>query len=186
MRALAKIVMTVGCLLVAGPLFAEDPPYGKASFSAYADIDSVKQLKTVWDFNFVDPKAVGVVLNNIGALMKATAEFGPHEIEPLKIVVVTHGPELVVFARKNYAKYKDIVDRLASLSKQGVRFEACRNAATAEGFAPEDLYGFVTVVPAGPYALAYYQTKGYSLNAVGATMPTPPISALNKDDVIQK
>lgn len=143
-------------------------------------------MKTVWDFNFVDPKAVGVVFNNINALMKATAEFGPREIDPLKIVIVSHGPEIVVWAKKNYGKYKDIVDRAASLTKQGVRIEICRNAAAAEGFKPEDLHGFVTVVPAGPYALAYWQAKGYSLNAVGATMPTPPISELNRADIAPK
>ena len=168
------------------PDWAQEAPYGSSKFSTYSDIGEVKQLRAVWDFNFVDPKAVGVVFNNISALLKATADFGPHEIDPVKVVVVTHGPELVVFAKKNYGKYKDIVDRAASLAQQGVRFEACRNAAAAEGFGPEDLYGFVTVVPAGPYALAYYQAKGYSLNAVGATMPTPPISALNKDDVNRK
>lgn len=158
-------------------------PHGSSTFATYSDIDSLKQLKVVWDFNFVDPNAVGGVFNNVGALMKATAEFGPHEFDPLKIVIVSHGPELVVFAKQNYAKYKDIVDRAASLAKQGVRFEMCRNAAAAAGFKPDDFHGFVTVVPAGPYALAYWQTKGYSLNAVGATMPTPPISSLNKADL---
>jgi uncharacterized protein len=165
---------------------AQGIAYGTAEFSSYSDIDSVKQLRTVWDFNFVDPKAVGVVFNNIAALIRATAEFGPHEIDPLKIVIVSHGPELVVFAKQNYAKYKGIVDRAASLASQGIRIEICRNAAKAQGFDTEDLYGFVTVVPAGPYALAYWQAKGYSLNAVGATMPTPPISALNKDDLGRK
>jgi len=118
--------------------------------------------------------------------MRATADFGPHELDPLKIVVVSHGPELVVFAKKNYAKYKDIVDRAASMTKQGVRIEICRNAAAAQGFAPEDLHGFVTVIPAGPYALAYWQAKGYTMNAVGATAPTPPISALNRADINKK
>jgi intracellular sulfur oxidation DsrE/DsrF family protein len=163
-----------------------DTPYGTAKFSAYSDIESVKQLKVVWDFNFIDPKAVGVVFNNLNALFKATAEFGPHEIEPIKVVIVSHGPELVVFAKKNYEKYKEIVDRASSFAKQGVKFEICRNAATAQGFAPEDLHGFVTVVPAGPHALAYWQSKGYTLNAVGATMPTPPISELNKADINKK
>ena len=166
--------------------WAQETPYGSSKFSTYADIEKIKQLKAVWDFNFVDPKSVGVVFNNINALLKATADFGPHELDPVSVVVVTHGPELVIFAKKNYAKYKDIVDRAASLAQQGVRFEACRNAAAAQGFGPEDLHGFVTVVPAGPYALAYYQAKGYSLNAVGATMPTPPVSALNKDDIAKK
>jgi intracellular sulfur oxidation DsrE/DsrF family protein len=188
MRIARQCLVLGASALVGTAAYAQssEPPYGTASFSPYSDIDSVKQLKAVWDFNFVDPKAVGIVFNNVGALMKATADFGPREIEPLKIVVVSHGPELVVFAKKNYAKYKDIVDRAASLASQGVRFEICRNAAAAQGFAPEDLYGFTTVVPAGPYALAYWQAKGYSLNAVGASMPTAPISDLNRADINKK
>lgn len=164
----------------------KDAPYGSAKFSAYSDIDSIKQLKVVWDFNFVDPKAVGKVFNNVNALIKATSEFGPKEIDPLKVVIVSHGPEIVVWDKRNYAKYKDIVDRAASLASQGVRFEVCRNAAKALGLGPEDLQGFITVIPAGPYALAYWQAKGYSLNAVGATMPTTPFTELNKADIHKK
>ncbi len=176
-------------LIVGVPLASadtKDAPNGTAKFSAYTDIDSLKQLKVVWDFNFVDPKAVGIVFNNVAALLRATSEFGPKEIDPIKVVIVSHGPEIVVWDKKNYGKYKEIVDRAASLAEQGVRFEVCRNAAKAQGLAPEDLHGFITVVPAGPYALAYWQAKGYSLNAVGATMPTPPISELNKADLRKK
>ncbi len=57
-----------------------------------------------WDFNHVDPKAVGVVFNNIDSPLKATAEFGPHAIDPVKVVVATHGPEKVVLPKKNCAK----------------------------------------------------------------------------------
>lgn len=183
---MASVLFSLAALACVTVARAQDAPYGSSKLASYDDIDSIKQLKTVWDFNFVDPRTVGVVLNNINALLKATADFGPHEIDPVRIVVVTHGPELVVFAKQNYSKYKDLVDRAAALAKQGVRFEACRNAAAAQGFDPQDLHGFVTVVPAGPYALAYYQAQGYSLNAVGATMPTPPISAFNKDDLKKK
>jgi len=186
MGTAVRIVVACIGLGTAGIALGDDAPYGQAKFTTYADIESVQQLRTVWDFNFIDPKAVGDVFNNVVALMKAAAEYGPREEEPVKIVIVSHGPEIVVFARKNYAKYKDIVDRAASLAHQGVRFEICRNAAAAEGFAPEDLYGFTTVVPAGPYALAYWQAKGYSLNSVGATMPTPPLSDLNRADINRK
>ena len=184
-----KVLAAVALSLVAtGSALAQsaDAPYGSAKFTPYADIDTVKQLKVVWDFNFVDPKSVGMVFNNLNALLRATAEFGPHEIDPIKVVIVSHGPEVVVFDKKNYGKYKEIVDRAASFATQGVRFEVCRNAAAAQGIAPEDLHGFITVVPAGPHALAYYQAKGYSLNAVGATMPTSPISDLNKADIRKK
>ena len=167
------------------PVLAQtsEAPYGTAKFATYSDIDEIKQLKVVWDFNFTDPKAVGIVFNYVSALLSATSEFGPREIDPIKVVVVSHGPELVVFARKNYEKYKDIVDRAASFAQQGVKFEICRNAVRFLGFKPDDLYGFVTVVPPAPYALAYWQTKGYTLNAVGATMPTTPMSDLNKGDI---
>jgi len=159
-----------------------DAPYGTATFSAYPDVGELKQLKMVWDFNFTDPKSFSTVFNYVNALLGATDEFGPHEIDPIKVVVVSHGPELVVFAKKNYGKYKDIADRAASFAKRGVRFEICRNAATFLGFRAEDFHGFVTLAPPAPYALAYWQAKGYALNAVGATMPITPLSEFNRAD----
>ena len=76
-------------LAVAGPAFADsvdpkDGPYGSAKFAPYADIDSIKQLKVVWDFNFVDPKAVGLAFNNVNALLRATAELAPTRSIPSK------------------------------------------------------------------------------------------------------
>jgi hypothetical protein len=173
-------------LLLASPACASDAPYGSALFRSYPDVGALKQLKVVWDFNFSDPKAVALGLNFVGALMQATSEFGPHELEPLQVVVVSHGPEAVVFAKQNYAKYKDIVDRAASFAKQGVRFEVCSRAAASQGFEPQDLHGFVTAVPAAPYAFAYWQAKGFTLNAVGATMPTGPVNDLNRADLKSK
>jgi len=51
---------TVLAIATVGPAFSQpaDAPYGSAKFEPYADIDSVKQLRMVWDFNFVDPKAI--------------------------------------------------------------------------------------------------------------------------------
>lgn len=186
---LLKKTALIALIGISSMAFAEDEkvaePYGTAKFSSYADIDKLQQLKVVWDFNFQDPKSVGVVFNNVAALLKATEDYGPHEIDPIKVVIVSHGPEVVLWAKKNYSKYKDIVDRAASFSQQGVRFEVCKNDAAALGFKPEDLDGFITVIPAGPYALTYWQNKGYAYIAVGATLPTPPISAFNKEDTNQ-
>lgn len=183
---MVKNTVLIGLIGISGMAFAEEgtisAPYGTAKFSSYADINKIKQLKSVWDFNFQDPKSVAGVFNNVAALLKATEEYGPNEIDPIKVVIVSHGPEVVLWAKKNYSKYKDIVDRAASFAQQGVRFEVCKNDAAALGFTPDDLDGFVTVIPAGPYALTYWQNMGYAYIAVGATVPTPPISAFNKDD----
>jgi intracellular sulfur oxidation DsrE/DsrF family protein len=180
-------LIILALLSIASPAMAADTksqaPYGTATFSSYKDVDQIKQLKAVFDFYFLDPQQTAIVFNNINALLKATHEFGPKEIDPVSVVVVSHGPELVVWDKRNYAKYKDIVDRAASLAQQGVRFEVCRNAAAALGLKPEDLHGFVTVVPAGPYALTYWQQKGYALIPGGSTTPSKPLTSANKDDV---
>lgn len=179
-----KILAGLLLLAASAPAAAQtiDAPYGTAKLAAYSDIGEIKQLKVVWDFNFTDPKAVGTVFNYVNALLTAASELGPHEIDPIKVVIVSHGPELVVFARKNYEKYKDIADRGAAFAKLGVKFEICRNAARFLGFAADDFHGFVTLAPPAPYALAYWQAKGYTLNAVGATMPITPLSDLNRAD----
>ena len=184
-RFIGKVTLLAALAALPGAAFAQ-APYGTSKFESYGDIDQVKQLKVVWDFNFQDPKAVDGVLNNVNALLKATQDYGPHEIDPIKVVIVSHGPEVVLWAKKNYSKYKNIVDRAASFTKQGVRFEVCKNDAAALGYKAEDLVGFVTVIPAGPYALAYWQAKGYAYIAVGATVPTPPFSQYNKDDLGKK
>ncbi len=181
-------LIIVALLASASPAMAEKSaaPYGTAKFSSYDDVGELKQLKAVFDFYFLEPKQTAIVFNNINALLKATNEFGPKEIDPVSVVVVSHGPELVVWDKRNYAKYKDIVDRAASLSQQGVRFEVCRNAAAALGLGPDDLHGFITVVPAGPYALTYWQQKGYALIPGGSTAPSTPLTSSNKADVHKK
>jgi hypothetical protein len=161
----------------------EESPYGSAKFSGYDDIDSLEQLKVVWDWSFEDPNQADVSMNFMGALLRATSEFGPKTIDPIKVVVVSHGPEVVIWAKQNYAKYKDIVDRAASLTQEGVRFEICRNDAAALGYKPEDLHGFVHVIPAGPYAITYWQNKGYAYIAGGSSNPIKPVTKYNKTDL---
>lgn len=170
-------------IALGAPKSDTDAPYGSATFSSYDDINSLKQLKVVWDWSFKDPNEVGISMNFLGALLRATSEFGPTEIDPIKVVVVSHGPEVVVFAKKNYAKYKDIVDRAASFAKQGVRFEICRNDAAALGYKPEDLHGFTHVIPAGPYALVYWQNKGYAYVSGGSSNAIKPVTEFNKNDL---
>ncbi|MEO6024783.1 MAG: DsrE family protein [Burkholderiales bacterium] len=189
MKAIAVAILVwtlVGCVaqgLTTTHKELDAAPYGTATFSPYADIDEVQQLKAVYDFYFPDPNSVSLVLSSINSLMTQVAEFGPRDFEPLKIVVVSHGPELVVFAKRNYAKYKNIVDRAASMAQQGVRFEICRGAAASLNFKAEDFHGFATVVPSGPYALTYWQMKGYGLIPGGLTDPQRYINSFNKNDI---
>lgn len=185
-KPIHQILCAAALLALVQPAFAAAPaeaPYGRASFHTYKDINQIKTLKTVWDFNFQNPAMVGVVFNNLAAFIKAVDTYGPHSFKPWKIVVVSHGPEVVVWDRRNYQKFKAIVDRAHSFAQEGVRFEICRNDAAALGLKPRNLYGFLKVIPAGPYALAYWQNKGYAAMEFGATVPTKAVTPYNKNDL---
>jgi len=65
-----------------------------------------------------------------------------------KIVIVLHGGAIPFFAIRNYAKNKDLMHRAQSLSVGDVvEYRMCRAAARLQGFNPEDIHGFVKMVP---------------------------------------
>lgn len=145
--------LCIAAALAIAPLhaaFATDAPapYGIAK----VDMHKMPATNTVFDVNYEDPQKLNTLYNFVKNTKKVTRG---------KVVVVTHGPELRAFARENYEKYQGIVDKMAELSKDGVEFKMCLNAMKAAGYAPEDMHGFITVVPAGFPEVAYWQGKGY-------------------------
>lgn len=141
---LAMIITTSGPAVWA----EEMSPYGTAS----VEMREYPTIDAVFDANYEDPNK----LNILYSFVKNTSV-------PLKghMVVVTHGPELRAFAKENYLKYQGVVDKMAELSEAGVEFRMCNNALRAAGYEPEDMHGFVTVVPAGFPEIAYLQHQGY-------------------------
>ncbi|KAA3632824.1 MAG: hypothetical protein DWQ08_02865 [Proteobacteria bacterium] len=123
-------------------------PYGTAS----TNMHEYPALNTVFDTNYEDPNKLNVLYNFVKNTSKQLNG---------KTVVVTHGPELRVFAKENYEKYQGVVDKMAELADAGVEFRMCNNAMRAAGFEPQDMHGFITVVPAGFPEIAYLQSQGY-------------------------
>jgi intracellular sulfur oxidation DsrE/DsrF family protein len=65
-----------------------------------------------------------------------------------RIVLVLHGGSIPYFAIKNYPKNKDLMQRAQSLSVGGVvEYRMCQAAARMQGLKPEDIHGFVKMVP---------------------------------------
>ena len=122
------------------------------SGTAKVNMHEYPTINAVFDVNYDDPNQLNILYN----FVKNTAK-------PLKgkMVVVTHGPELRAFAKENYEKYLGIVQKMDELAKSGVEFRMCNNAMRAAGYKPEDMYGFITVVPAGFPEIAYLQSQGY-------------------------
>lgn len=78
------------------------------------------------------------------------------------IALVLHGPEVEIFARKNYTKYRHIVDRAARLSAEGViEVKMCQTEMRSRDIRDEDVPGFVELVPYGPDEKERLQRRGY-------------------------
>ncbi|MFP5417620.1 MAG: DsrE family protein [Gammaproteobacteria bacterium] len=79
-----------------------------------------------------------------------------------KIVIVLHGDEINFFALKNFPKYKALMTRAQSLTVGGIiEFRMCRIAAEGHGYKPEDIHGFVQMVPMGDAEIVRLQHEGY-------------------------
>lgn len=120
--------------------------------------------KVVFDFFFDDPRHINSALFWIRSYMNPLTE-SPYEMAPefMNIVVVIHGTELVTVAQKNYAKYKEAVDRMRYYAQLGVSFRVCNLAAHDFGYQVEDFHDFIEVVPSAITELAHWQQQGYGL-----------------------
>jgi len=66
------------------------------------------------------------------------------------IIIVLHGPEVKYFAHKNYQKYKVLIDRAQSLTVGStIKFKMGQLTAKWYGFEPENIHGFIELIPMG-------------------------------------
>jgi intracellular sulfur oxidation DsrE/DsrF family protein len=80
-----------------------------------------------------------------------------------KIIIVLHGDEIGFFAIRNYAKYRKLMQRAQSLTVGGtVDIRMCKVAAHRRGFEPQDIHGFVTMVPMADAEIIDLQTQGFA------------------------
>ena len=122
------------------------------------------EQQVVYYFYFDNPDKMASALYWIRSLMNPLMD-DPYSMAPefLNIVVVIHGTEIVTVARKNYEKYKDVVERMRYYASIGVTFKVCGIAAHDFGYAPTDFYEFIDVVPSAITELAHWQLQGYAL-----------------------
>ena len=120
--------------------------------------------KAVFDFYFDDPRHIDSALYWLRSYINPLTE-SPYDLAPemMDIVVVIHGTELVTVAEKNYARYKNAVDRMRYYAQLGVRFKVCALAAADFGYRVEDFQDFVEVVPSAITELGHWQQQGYAL-----------------------
>lgn len=87
------------------------------------------------------------------ALLKAEQYYLHHDLSPdlPPVTFVLHGPEVAIFFRENYARYKVTVDLAAKLSAFNVvDIKICRTRLRFLEVEAATLFPFVETVPFGP------------------------------------
>lgn len=120
--------------------------------------------KVMFEFYLDNPQKIGNALYWVRSLMNPLTE-APYNYPPedFSIVVVIHGTEIVTVAKKNEAKYQEVVDRMRYYADLGVQFKVCGQAAEDYGYAVKDFQDFIEVVPNAITELAHWQQQGYAL-----------------------
>jgi intracellular sulfur oxidation DsrE/DsrF family protein len=117
-------------------------PWGGASVTD----TEYKPQKVVYDVHVQTAEAVASVLDRASYLSTIT---GADPFDQ-SIVLVLHGRELSFFAIKNYQKHKELMQRAQSLvESEALSIRMCKIAAQSQGYSPEDIHGFIEMVPMG-------------------------------------
>lgn len=151
-----KRILLIAALAFSLPALADsNAPWGHASV---LDIEYSKQ-RVVYDTAVKTVEALTSVLDRASYL---SALNGADPFDN-KIVIVLHGDEINYFAIKNYAKYKDLMQRAQSLTVGGIiEFRMCKIAAASRDYEPKDIHGFVHLVPMGDAEIVRLQHEGFS------------------------
>lgn len=149
-----KLPVIVVALLWLGASQAEEgAPWGRASLQA---IDYAPQ-KVVYDVAAKDVAGFSRVLDRVSYLNNIY-NANPFEAS---IVLVLHGDEIPFFAVDNYDKYQELMRRAQSLTVAGtVQFSMCRVAAAGYDLEPEEIHGFIKVVPMADAEIVRLQQEG--------------------------
>jgi len=123
---------------------------------AVAQHHDYKPQKVVYDVNVKSLDAMRGVLDRASYLSKVTGA-DPFDSS---IVLVLHGGEIPFFARANFSKYKDLADRAQSLVEGEVlKIRMCQIAAEGHGLKPDQIHGFIEMVPMGDAEIIRLQNE---------------------------
>jgi hypothetical protein len=153
--AIHSMLVATVMMVLAPPLAAADgnAPWGRATPKevAYAP------QRVVYDVAVSSPAELEGVLDRV-SFLNNIYQANPFDSS---IVVVLHGDEIPLFAISNHEKNRELMARAQSLTRAGpIQFRMCVVAARAHGYKPEDIHGFVQMVPMADAELVRLQREG--------------------------
>ncbi len=156
MKLKLTLVTLVSLIYFSMPLQADNhAPWGSAKVM---DIDYAPQ-KVVYDVSVSSKSELDYVLDRVSYLNNIY-HANPFETS---IVLVMHGDGIPFMAIENYIKHKALVDRAQSLTVGGtIHIRMCKLAAESHGYQPEQIHGFVEMVPMADAEIVRLQHEGYA------------------------
>lgn len=123
-----------------------------------------QEPKVIFEFYFDNPKKINAALYWLRSYVNPLTEE-PYNYAPefMDIKVIIHGTEIVTLAKKNFEKYKVVVERMKYYSMLGVEFRVCGLAAKDFGYKISDFQNFVKVIPSAIVELGHWQQQGYAI-----------------------
>lgn len=141
-------------------LMAATSVYAQAPWGS-AELMQIKYApqKAVYDVSVSTADELSNVIDRVSYLNNI------YNADPFEasIVVVLHGDEIPMFAIKNFDRSEDVMRRAQSLTIAGpVEFRMCVVAARAHGLEPDEIHGFVNMIPmADAEIIRLQQEEGY-------------------------
>ena len=120
--------------------------------------------KVLFDVYLDHPAKMGAALYWLRSLVNPLTD-APYSLFPedMSVIVLLHGTEIVTVARKNEAKYEELVQRMRYYAAQGVKFKVCGLALQDYGYTDADMQPFIEVTPSAMTELVHWQNRGYAL-----------------------
>ena len=154
-RKLFSLLCLAALALPAGASAESQAPWGQASAK---DIDYSDQ-KVVFDVAVDSVERMNAVLDRASFISQLN---GANPFST-KVVLVLHGNEIPFFAIENYDEREELMKRAQNLTMNDtIEFRMCEQAASFHDYQPEDIHGFVTLVPMAEAEIIRYQQKGYA------------------------
>ena len=152
MNRMLSLAVALACT---APMVGAQPqaPWGQAK----AEVHEYAPHKVLYDVSARGVEDFSNVLDRVSYLNNL------YLADPFRasIVVVLHGDEIPFFAIENHDRYTELMQRAQSLTLAGpIEFRMCRVAAKAHGYNPDDIHGFVKLVPMADAEIVKLQQEG--------------------------
>ena len=154
------IIVTVVAGIVAMAYLLTPPPrapMGPASTSPATSL-TTEEGRYLFNVTLHTPEEIAGLLARAEELARTTRA----NIRQTGIALVLQGPEIEIFAKRNYSRFQQTVDQAARLdAARIIEVKMCRTEMKHLGMREEDVPAFIELVPYGPDEEARLRNSGY-------------------------